>query len=91
MGIHLVEKKLARQAGYRGEGSRNKPWNFWGALQCFEGCKDNAIVAGNYSLYNAEAPQNKAQMPTTISIYSSSIKCIKADLSVSLSRILEQA
>lgn len=22
----------------------------------FEGCKDNAIVAGNYSLYNAEAP-----------------------------------
>lgn len=66
MGIHLVEKKIARQAGYGGEGSRNKPCNFRGALQCFEGCKDNTIVAGNYSLYNAEVLRNEAQMPTTI-------------------------
>lgn len=58
-------KQKACKAGYRGEGSRNKPSNFWGALQQFGRHKDRTNVAENYSHYNAEALQNKVQVPTS--------------------------
>lgn len=96
MGIHLMKKKWLGKAGFREGGGRNKPRNFWGALQCFERHKGRIQMWwGTIPLYNAEALWKEAQMPTNEeykwNIYINSIKCIEISCLVPLSRILEQA